>query len=132
MLLQLMTNNTTALNTSGANQLQFSKYFIGQYNPTTKIAATGPNSSAAYQKSVVICSSDEVSIDYVATITLTNTNWRGTSIVSDPSICWLAFCPGNGTWIIGSQQVTISGDTAFTSVGATNGFTGINATVERN
>jgi len=134
MILKLMENVTVAsdLNTSAFYIDKFSKIFTGQYNPTTKIAATGPNSSTSYQKTVIFCSFDGVGVDYIGQVVLTNLNWRGSTIITDPSIGWLAFCPGNGTWNIGSQTLTIAGDTVFSNNGATNGISGICASVERN
>jgi hypothetical protein len=99
----------------------------------TKLRASGPDSSSAWQRTVLFVTTGRKALELVAQVALTNVNWQATpQIVLDPSSLWAAVAPGNGTWIIGGQSVTISGDTEIATTGATNGLTGINASVERN
>lgn len=98
----------------------------------TKLRASGPNSSAAWQRTVLIVTTDRKCLELVAKVILSNANWQAApQIIIDPSSLWAAVAPGNGVWSIGSQSVTISGDTEISNADATNGLSGINASVER-
>ncbi len=107
-------------------------YALSQGNEV-KLRAAGPNSSTAWQRTILICTTNRQTTDLVAQVMLTNANWQAASqVVLDPSNLWYAFSPGNGTHQIGAQSVTISGDTEISMTGATNGLAGINASVEKN
>lgn len=107
--------------------------FMRGDSPETKLRASGPNSSSAWQRTVLICTSTDGGEELVAQVVLTNVNWQAApQVVLDPSCLWYAFAPGNGTHQIGAQSVTISGDTEISATGATNGQAGINVSVEKN
>lgn len=107
-------------------------YGLSQGNEA-KLRAAGPNSSTAWQRTVLICTTTRMTTELVAQVVLTNVNWQGApQTVLDPSGLWYAFAPGNGTFGVGASSVTISGDTEISATGATNGLSGVNVSVEKN
>lgn len=139
MILTLLDNATVANGGLAASLPAVSDTtIIKQFgNPTgtieTKLRASGPNGSGAWQRTVLFVTTGRKALELVAQVALTNVNWQATpQVILDPSSLWAAVAPGNGTWNIGGQSVTISGDTEIDATGATNGLTGVNASVERN
>ena len=137
MRLYLLQNATIANGLLGqsiplANDMNQIKYFTNpRISSEVKIRAIGPNSSSAWQRTIILVSSDGIMLDYVAKVILTNVNYQtNPQIIIDPSQQWAALSPGNGTFTIGGQSVTISGDTEVNITGATNGITGVCVSVE--
>jgi len=107
-------------------------YDLSQGNEA-KLRAAGPNSSTAWQRTVLICTTTRMTTELVAQVVLTNVNWQAApQVVLDPSSLWYAFAPGNGTCSIGVFFFNDTATTEINATSATNGLAGINASVEKN
>lgn len=135
MLLKLLDNATVAngglFGMPNVSILSNLKEFQGKVSPEKKLRCAGPNGSGAWQRTILVCATSRTTVELIAKVVLTNTNPQAApQVVVDPSSLWFAFSPGDGTFVIGEQSVTISGDTAIDATGATNGLTGIACSVE--